>query len=430
MSSLALSLTAHQREVVIRAFVPRKLSRGEVIYRQGERGTAFAVVHEGIVRCEKDGVVVLTLGEGGLVGERSLLHDEPRACDVIVESEVCHIAELDREIFERHLGRSVAAVVEEQVIVGGVHLEDLLPEAELQSNAYSSTHVVRHRRTRRLYCLKVVNKQRATRLQQRSRVTQEKAVLSLLDNPFVVGLVAAFQTKEDVCLLTEVCQGGDLLQRMARVGRFREDAAVFYAANVVLGLDYLHTSKVVCRDLRPETLGIDEDGYVKFTDFASAKRGVERSHTLIGMPEYLAPEVIRNQGHDKAVDWWAFGVLVFEMLAGKPRTSPPLGSMLRLHSCPNASPLVPAFLGSDIVETYSNILRREFEFPPHMSSAVKVRWARTARSGPDISRGASALPRAGADIQAACPEPPQAPRNAPRWSIGRARPRVVCWLRL
>ena len=116
----------------------------------------------------------------------------------------------------------------------------------------------------------------------------------------------------------ELVLGGELLTHLRRAGRFSNDTARTYAAQVVLALQYLHSIDITYRDLKPENLLIDDKGYIKMTDFGFAKEITDRAWTLCGTPDYLAPEVIQSKGHGKARDWWALGVLIYEMLAGYP----------------------------------------------------------------------------------------------------------------
>ena len=107
---------------------------------------------------------------------------------------------------------------------------------------------------------------------------------------------------------------------MRKAVRFSNDTSMYYAASVVLIFEYLHNQHIIYRDLKPENLLLDHSGKLKMCDFGFAKT-VEpgtNTWTLCGTPEYLAPEVILNKGHGKAVDWWTFGILLFEMLAGFP----------------------------------------------------------------------------------------------------------------
>ncbi|EFN60622.1 cAMP-dependent protein kinase catalytic subunit, partial [Camponotus floridanus] len=113
-------------------------------------------------------------------------------------------------------------------------------------------------------------------------------------------------------------QGGEMFTHLRRMGKFDESLAKFYAAQVALALEYLHHCSLIYRDLKPENILIENSGYLRVTDFGFCKMVDGRTWTLCGTPEYLAPEVILSKGYGKSVDWWSFGVLVYEMNAGYP----------------------------------------------------------------------------------------------------------------
>ncbi|XP_017966167.1 cAMP-dependent protein kinase catalytic subunit 3, partial [Drosophila navojoa] len=114
-----------------------------------------------------------------------------------------------------------------------------------------------------------------------------------------------------------VC-GGELFTYLRRAGKFSSQTSNFFAAEIVSALEYLHSLQIIYRDLKPENLLINRDGHIKITDFGFAKKLRDRTWTLCGTPEYIAPEIIQSKGHNKAVDWWALGVLIYEMLVGYP----------------------------------------------------------------------------------------------------------------
>lgn len=127
-----------------------------------------------------------------------------------------------------------------------------------------------------------------------------------------------FQDHENLFMLQEYVIGGELFRHLRKSGRFPNDTARFYAAEIVLALEYLHSKDIIYRDLKPENILLDHRGYIKITDFGFAKKVIDRTWTLCGTPEYLAPEIIQSKGHSKSVDWWSLGILIFEMMAGYP----------------------------------------------------------------------------------------------------------------
>ncbi|GAA48112.1 cAMP-dependent protein kinase catalytic subunit alpha, partial [Clonorchis sinensis] len=156
------------------------------------------------------------------------------------------------------------------------------------------------------------------KLKQVEHILNEKRILAAVDFPFFIKLFYSFKNEHYLFLALEYVQGGEMFSHLRRRGRFSDSAAKFYASQVVLAFEYLHFMEVLYRDLKPENILLDQHGYIKIADFGFAKHVKHRTYTLCGTPEYLAPEIIKSKGYTKAVDWWAFGVLVYEMIAGHP----------------------------------------------------------------------------------------------------------------
>jgi len=159
------------------------------------------------------------------------------------------------------------------------------------------------------------------RLKQVEHVRNERSVLgAVAGHPFITTMVASFQDHDTLYMLLDYCPGGEVFSYLRRARRFNEPTSQFYAAEIVLILEFLHEKEgVAYRDLKPENILIDAEGHLKLVDFGFAKKIDNReTYTLCGTPEYLAPEVIRNTGHGTAVDWWAFGILIYEFLVGQP----------------------------------------------------------------------------------------------------------------
>ena len=158
-----------------------------------------------------------------------------------------------------------------------------------------------------------------------SAALKERTALAGLQHPFVVSLHCAFQTKQHLYLALDFCAGGDLAMyvRHAGKGGLPEPTAQFVSAEVLLALEYLHGEGVIHRDVKAENVLVDEQGHVRLADMNVAKRhgagdDAPRTFTLVGTPFSTAPEVLRGGGHSFACDWWSFGVLLFEVCAGRP----------------------------------------------------------------------------------------------------------------
>ncbi|KAB0798515.1 hypothetical protein PPYR_09508 [Photinus pyralis] len=156
------------------------------------------------------------------------------------------------------------------------------------------------------------------RLKQVEHVKNEKKILEEIRHPFIVNMLWSSKDNSSIYMLFEYVCGGELFSYLRNAGRFSSPTANFYSAEIVTALDYLHSRNIVYRDLKPENLLLDKNGHMKITDFGFAKKLTDRTWTLCGTPEYLAPEIIQSKGHNKAVDWWALGILIYEMLAGYP----------------------------------------------------------------------------------------------------------------
>ena len=124
------------------------------------------------------------------------------------------------------------------------------------------------------------------------------------------------QDSRNLYILMDYLQHGELLNVLKAVGRMSSSLVRFYAAQVVLIFEYMHGQDLIYRDLKPENVLVQSNGFVKLTDFGFAKYCQTRTYTLCGTPEYLAPEVLLNKGHGKPVDWWTLGILTYEMIAG------------------------------------------------------------------------------------------------------------------
>ena len=170
----------------------------------------------------------------------------------------------------------------------------------------------------RLYAMKIIKKSQIQKYDLEDHIKLEKHILQTNRNRFLVKLKYAFQTMKNIYFIMEYMSGGDLHQLIKKNRMFPENLASFYAAEILLALEYLHEKmQVIYRDLKPENVLLDGRGHLKLADFGLSKKTAEKATTFAGTPEYIAPEILLSVGHSYSVDYWSLGIVLFEMLAGK-----------------------------------------------------------------------------------------------------------------
>ncbi|XP_027873713.1 serine/threonine-protein kinase N1 isoform X1 [Xiphophorus couchianus] len=252
---------------------------------------------------------------------------------------------------------------------GPLSIQDFKLIAVLGRGHFGKVLLSEYRKTGTMYAIKALKKGDIIARDEVESLMCEKRIFEIVNmshHPFLVNLFACFQTPEHVCFVMEYTAGGDLMMHI-HTDVFTEPRAVFYAACVVLGLQFLHDHKIVYRDLKLDNLLLDMDGYVKIADFGLCKEGMgygDRTSTFCGTPEFLAPEVLTDTSYTRAVDWWGLGVLIYEMLVGE-------------------SP----FPGDDEEEVFDSIVNDEVRYPRFLSTEAIGIMRRLLRRNPDRRLG-------------------------------------------
>lgn len=218
----------------------------------------------------------------------------------------------------------------------------------LGQGSFGRVVLAKHTANYQFFAMKLLDKEKLIQTKQIDHTFNEKKILQNIDFPFVVNCVDCMKDNCYLYLVLPFCGGGEMFTRLRKVEKFTEDTSKFYAAQVLLGLEYLHYLDLVFRDLKPENIVFDCDGYLKITDFGFCKMIKGRTWTLCGTPEYIAPEIILSKGYGKSVDWWSFGILIYEMSAG-----------------------YPPFYSSDHMKLYEKIVSGRYKFVNHFSTELK-----------------------------------------------------------
>jgi len=251
---------------------------------------------------------------------------------------------------EEYLQRSKNSIEErwKEKSTSNAAIGDFSIVKNLGEGSFGLVKLVEHRQSRQFFAMKMLIKAKVIKLKQVEHTLNEKKILSIISYPFLVNLKYHFKDKINLYMLMEFINGGEMFYHLQKQRKFSEPLTKFYAAQVVMAFQYLHYLEILFRDLKPENILIDSYGYLKVTDFGFAKRVKGRTWTLCGTPEYLAPEIIMAKGYGGAVDWWAVGVLIYEMASGR-------------------SP----FCADQPIQIYEKIVAGKIKFPSHFGDDIK-----------------------------------------------------------
>nr|AML76835.1 putative LOV domain-containing protein [Helenium autumnale] len=273
--------------------------------------------------------------------------------------------------------KAIQKITEAGEIIGLDHFKPIRP---LGSGDTGSVHLVELKGTGELFAMKAMDKSVMLNRNKVHRACIEREIIALLDHPFLPTLYTSFQTPTHVCLITDFCPGGELFALLDKqpLKLVNEESARFYAAEVVIGLEYLHCLGIIYRDLKPENILLLADGHVVLSDFDLSMRTQckpqvikhpppkrksrsqppptifaepsTHSNSFVGTEEYIAPEIITGSGHTSAIDWWAVGILLYEMLYGR-----------------------TPFRGKNRQKTFANILHKDLTFPSSIPVSLAAR---------------------------------------------------------
>ncbi|XP_009275305.1 PREDICTED: cGMP-dependent protein kinase 2 isoform X1 [Aptenodytes forsteri] len=382
--------------------------KGDYVIREGEEGNTFFIIAKGKVIVTQSTAdhsqpqLIKNLHKGDYFGEKALISDDVRSANVIADEYDVECLVIDRETFnqtvgtyeelqtylegyvanlaqadeKRHaIGRSFCGQLTKEVSLEMVELKEKVaqfPSSPFQNlevvttlgvGGFGRVELVKVKNEDMAFAMKCIKKKHVVDTKQQEHIYSEKKILEQICSPFIVKLYRTFKDSKYVYMLLEACLGGELWSLLRDRGSFDEATTKFCVGCVTEAFDYLHHTGIIYRDLKPENLILDAEGYIKLVDFGFAKKigSGQKTWTFCGTPEYVAPEVILSKGHDFSVDFWSLGILVYELLTGS-----------------------PPFSGADQMMTYNLILKgiEKLDFPKIITRRPEDLIRRLCRQNP------------------------------------------------
>ncbi|KAM3599504.1 uncharacterized protein V6R79_007031 [Siganus canaliculatus] len=252
----------------------------------------------------------------------------------------------------------------------GLQMENFNCISVLGRGHFGKVLLAEYKKTGKLFAIKALKKGDIVTRDEVDSLVCEKRIFEVINaarHPFLVNLHGCFQTADHVCFVMAYSPGGDLMTHI-HTSIFTEKQTRFYSACVLLGLEFLHKNNIVYRDLKLDNLLMDADGFVRIADFGLCKEGMghgDRTSTFCGTPEFLAPEVLTDNNYTRSVDWWGFGVLIYEMMVGE-------------------SP----FPGDDEEEVFDSIVNDDVRYPRFLSPESVSLIQKLLQKNPETRLGA------------------------------------------
>ncbi|XP_075005946.1 cGMP-dependent protein kinase 2 isoform X5 [Calonectris borealis] len=354
--------------------------KGDYVIREGEEGNTFFIIAKGKVIVTQSTAdhsqpqLIKNLHKGDYFGEKALISDDVRSANVIADENNVECLVIDRETFNQTVGTyeelqtylegyvaNLAWADEKRHAKGRSICGQLTKEVSLEMIELKEK--VKMKNENIAFAMKCIKKKHVVDTKQQEHIYSEKKILEQICSPFIVKLYRTFKDSKYVYMLLEACLGGELWSLLRDRGSFDEGTTKFCVGCVTEAFDYLHHIGIIYRDLKPENLILDAEGYIKLVDFGFAKKigSGQKTWTFCGTPEYVAPEVILSKGHDFSVDFWSLGILVYELLTGS-----------------------PPFSGADQMMTYNLILKgiEKLDFPKIITRRPEDLVRRLCRQNP------------------------------------------------
>eukprot|EP00746_Dinoflagellata_sp_MGD_P152323 gnl/MRDRNA2_/MRDRNA2_83579_c0_seq2.p1 gnl/MRDRNA2_/MRDRNA2_83579_c0~~gnl/MRDRNA2_/MRDRNA2_83579_c0_seq2.p1 ORF type:complete len:934 (-),score=200.73 gnl/MRDRNA2_/MRDRNA2_83579_c0_seq2:24-2825(-) len=301
---------------IVRSLEQKKFKEGDIIVQQGDVADNFYLIQYGTINVTKDSKALRVLGKWDYFGERALLSAEKRTATCQAQKE-CACLVLGSAVFLDIVGMFKKDLEHRMKLQDlNISLSDLKVKAIVGRGGFGVVRLVHHKSDpSKVYALKAINKQHVIQGKQQQATRMERTINAQCYHPCIMQFIKTMQDAESVYFLTEFLGGGDLFFAIREIGMLTKKQSQFFISSITLALEYLHERDIIYRDLKPENVILDFNGYAKLVDFGCCKQA-KRTYTLLGTPQYMSPEVIKGKGYGCNTDWWSLGVMMYEFVVG------------------------------------------------------------------------------------------------------------------
>lgn len=311
------ALNNEELSQLVTALKVQEFSDNQIIVEQNTSGDKFYLIKSGKVEIIKDGISLRTITKNDYFGERSLMFDEIRSASVIARKKViCWV--MSMQDFKVIINERVRERLLERIKLqdDSIQLNELVLVKTLGNGMFGNVFLVAHKTDKRLYALKAVDRRKIAAYQIEENIVLERKILLQLDHTLIMKLVRTFKDQKRLYFLMEYIRGMDLFDVIRKLQLLKECDAKFYIGCIIVIIEHLHEREILYRDLKPENMVVDAQGYPKLIDFGTAKFIRGRTYTIVGTPHYMAPEVVTGHGYGLSADYWTIGIMLYELLFG------------------------------------------------------------------------------------------------------------------
>ena len=302
---------------ILQKIKTQKIEKNNNLITEGDEGNKFYIIKKGLLDIFIGGKYIRTMNENEYLGERSLFFKEKRSATAVakIDSEVFY---LEKDDFDTIIDKNMKEYLSNRLYLQDdtVQLSDLIFYKNLGKGSYGNVSLVKSIKNDFFYAIKNISNKQILYYKLYKNIELERSILLQIDHPFIVKLVKTLKDNKYIYYLMDYIKGKELFDVLIDIGLVSKTQTQFYIGSIMLAVKYLHERKFIFRDIKPENIIVLTNGYIKLIDFGTAKAIKDKTNSIIGTPQYMAPEVIMGDYYSFEIDYWSIGVCLYEFYCG------------------------------------------------------------------------------------------------------------------